>query len=403
MYDNRSHQGANASSMPSIALCLGALVAKRMRPILATLLLTFCLSLQAQAQPDSLSRETAADTTARAPKKVRKVGVLPVPAIGFAPETRLYFGAVALFTLRFWQDDSPTRLSSAKVELNYTLNKQLIAETGWNLFTRGNKTAVDGLVGFRKFPENYWGIGAATPKSDVERVDMTRLEVEARGLRMLRNNLYLGLRLKLQNVFRVVADSGGLIETLRPPGHDGGLSLGIGPAFSWDTRDNPLNAKTGGYLAVSSLGFGRFVGSDFAFTRTEVDARKYIRTWPRHVLALQGYALLQTGAPPLRLLGLMGSDREMRGYYQGRYREQNYAAFQAEYRMPIWWRFGLAAWVGAGEVWNWNQPYRMDVFKYTAGGGLRFLMDKKDNVNLRLDFGVGNGTTGFYVAFGEAF
>ncbi|MFN8393411.1 MAG: BamA/TamA family outer membrane protein [Bacteroidia bacterium] len=351
------------------------------------------------ANPDS----KVADTITKPPKKVRKVGVLPVPAIGFAPETRLYFGAVALFTLRFWQDDSLTRLSSAKVEVNYTLNKQLIAETGWNLFTRGNKTAIDGLVGFRKFPENYWGIGAATSKDDVERVDMTRLEMEARGLRMLRNNLYLGLRLKLQNVFRVVADSGGLIETLQPPGYDGGLSLGVGPAFSWDTRDNPLNAKKGGYLAVSSLGFGRFIGSDFAFTRTEVDARKYLRTWPRHVLALQGYALLQTGAPPLRLLGLMGSDREMRGYYQGRYREQNYAAVQAEYRMPIWWRFGLAAWIGAGEVWNWNAPYKMERFKYTAGGGLRFLMDKKDNVNLRLDFGVGNGTTGFYVAFGEAF
>lgn len=348
------------------------------------------------AQPDSL---------AKPPKKVRKIGVLPVPAIGFAPETRLYFGAVALFTLRFWQDkgDSITRLSSAKVEVNYTLNKQLIAETGWNLFTRNNKTEFDGLIGFRKFPENYWGIGAATPKSNVERVDMTRLEVEARGLRMLRNNLYLGLRFKLQNVFRVVADSTGLIASLRPPGYEGGLSAGIGPAFSYDTRDNPLNAKKGTFVSLSSLGFGRFIGSDFAFTRSEADVRTYLHPFKKHVLALQGYVLLQTGQPPLRLLGLVGSDREMRGYYQGRYREQNYCAFQAEYRLPLFWRVGMTAFSGAGEVWNWNQPYKMEVFKFTTGGGLRFLMDKNDNVNLRLDFAMGNHTTGFYVAFGEAF
>ncbi len=347
--------------------------------------------------------QSPGDTIIPPPKKVHKIGVLPVPTVGFAPETRLYFGAVALFTLRFWQDDSLTRLSSAKQELTYTINKQLIIETGWNLFTRKNKTALDGLVGFRKFPENYWGIGAALPKSNVELVDMTRLELEARGLRQVRNNIYVGLRAKLQNVFKIVADSGGLIETLHPAGYDGGLSLGIGPAFSLDTRDNPLNTRRGTYLSVSSLGFGRYIGSQFGFTRTELDLRKYLRPTPKHVLALQGYALLQTGTPPLRLLGLMGSDREMRGYYQGRYRDQNYMALQAEYRLPLFWRLGMTAFVGAGEVWNWQQRYQMQVFKYTTGAGIRFLMDKKDNVNLRIDFAVGNHTTGFYFAFGESF
>ena len=52
----------------------------------------------------SLSAQT--DSVAVPAKKVRKIGVLPVPTIGFAPETRLYFGAVALFTLRFWQDET---------------------------------------------------------------------------------------------------------------------------------------------------------------------------------------------------------------------------------------------------------------------------------------------------------
>jgi outer membrane protein assembly factor BamA len=213
----------------------------------------------------------------------------------------------------------------------------------------------------------------------------------------------VGVRLKLQNVFRVATTAGGSIETEQPPGYDGGLSFGIGPAFSLDTRDNPLNPQRGSYLSLSGLGFGRYLGSDFGFTRSEIDLRKYLRPWQKHVLALQAYALLQTGTPPLRLLALVGGDQIMRGYYQGRYRDQNLMAVQAEYRLPLIWRFGLTAFVGAGEVWRWGTPYQTQVFKYTTGGGVRFLMDKKDKVNLRIDFAVGNHTTGFYVAFGEAF
>lgn len=241
------------------------------------------------------------------------------------------------------------------------------------------------------------------PDSAAERLDMTRLEVEARGMRMVRRNFYAGMRLKLQQVFHVEVDSGGLLDTQQPAGVDGGLAWGIGPAISFDTRDNPLNALRGIYLSLSSLGFGKMIGSDFSFTRTEAEVRKYIRTFPRHVLALHGYTMIQTGEQPFRRLGLVGGEQVMRGYYQGRYRDQNYLALQAEYRMPLFWRFGLAVFAGAGEVWNWSEPYQMQVFKYTSGAGIRFLMDKKDNVNLRLDFAVGNRTTGFYVAFGEAF
>jgi Omp85 superfamily domain len=356
------------------------------------LLLFSFTSAQAQSNSDSLKV-----------KKEKKIGILPVPNLGYAPETRLYFGAAALFTLRFWKTDSLTRISSAKAEVNYTINKQLIAETTWNLFTRGNKTAVDGLIGFRKFPENYWGIGGGAPDSVVERVDMTRFEVEARGLRMWKNNIYGGLRLKMQNVFKVVADSGGLLESTMPPGYAGGFSFGAGPAFTVDTRDNPLNAKKGIYFSLSTLGFGKFIGSDFSFSRTELELRKFISIGKKHTLAFQGIALLQTGEPPFRLLGLVGSEREMRGYYQGRYRDQNLFTIQAEYRLPIFWRIGATFFAGSTEVWNWNEPYRLDVFKYTAGAGVRFLMDKTDNINLRLDFALGNHSSGFYVAFGEAF
>jgi hypothetical protein len=42
--------------------------------------------------------------------------------------------------------------------------------------------------------------------------------------------------------------------------------------------------------------------------------------------------------------------------------------------------------------------------KYNYGGGIRFLMDKEEHTNLRLDYAVGqDGNKGFYVVFGESF
>jgi hypothetical protein len=45
-----------------------------------------------------------------------------------------------------------------------------------------------------------------------------------------------------------------------------------------------------------------------------------------------------------------------------------------------------------------------DTFKPNGGLGLRILVDKSENTNLRLDYAVGSGgQDGFYVAFGESF
>lgn len=49
----------------------------------------------------------------------KKVTVLPVPVIGYTPETNIYFGAVTLFTINNVHD-SLTRTSNAKIEFNYT-------------------------------------------------------------------------------------------------------------------------------------------------------------------------------------------------------------------------------------------------------------------------------------------
>jgi hypothetical protein len=43
-------------------------------------------------------------------------------------------------------------------------------------------------------------------------------------------------------------------------------------------------------------------------------------------------------------------------------------------------------------------------FKYSFGGGIRFAVDTKEKLNIRVDYGIGQGkNSGLYLQLGEAF
>jgi len=94
----------------------------------------------------------------------------------------------------------------------------------------------------------------------------------------------------------------------------------------------------------------------------------------------------------------------MRGYYLGRYRDKNMITLQAEYRwVPVFWRVGLAAFAGIGDVAATLGDFDLGRFKYTYGLGLRFVIDPKQRLHLRVDFGFGKETSGVYFTAAEAF
>ncbi len=98
---------------------------------------------------------------------------------------------------------------------------------------------------------------------------------------------------------------------------------------------------------------------------------------------------------------LLGSDERMRGYYQGRYRDKNVVSSQLEYRRQLTWRHGVVAWVGAGTMGPSIDSLNDGRWLPSAGVGYRF--EFKPRVNIRLDYGIGKGSSGFYFQVGEAF
>ena len=91
----------------------------------------------------------------------------------------------------------------------------------------------------------------------------------------------------------------------------------------------------------------------------------------------------------------------MRGYYSGRYRDNDMLSGQAELRQHLFSRFGLAVWGGYGTVFHTWKQFRWRDMLPNYGVGLR--IEVKHNMNGRIDYGFGRGTSGLVFSIGEAF
>lgn len=328
----------------------------------------------------------------RADSTFRKTRLLPVPTLGYTPETRAYAGLVVQIAHR---SDSLARLSSAKIDLSFTRNRQriLLAECDW--FLPQEKAVVKAQVLHTLYPDYYWGIGSRTGDAQRMRFSGLRSAAQFAWLFRWRPQQFSGPELRFHDQRRFVYWEGdsGLFQTLTPAS-----ITGIGWVFLSDRRDNQLNA-TKGNLLRAQVGINRWSGG--VFPKWQLDYRRYLNA-AGGVMAFRGWYQYSGSNTPFFDLPLYGGDGA-RGYFLGRYRGQTHALLQTEYRHVIYRRWGFAVFGGMGNAIGRNE-HLLRSLKPNAGIGLRFLADRSANVNLRLDYAAGiGGQRGFYIAFGEAF
>ena len=190
-------------------------------------------------------------------------------------------------------------------------------------------------------------------------------------------------------------DSGNIL------GSEGGVISGFGIKASWDSRNNNLYPTNGSYLQFSALTYEAALGSDFVFNRYMIDLRYYKSLFPKHVLAFQSVLGFSNGNPTFMMFYELGNF--LRGYYQSRFMDKNMVIFQAEYRMHLFGRFGLAAFAGMGEVANKFNHISTKELKPSFGFGIRFALIPEQKVNLRIDFGYGKDDSSFDIIINEMF
>tara|TARA_B100000508_G_scaffold141079_1_gene146084 strand:+ start:57330 stop:58406 length:1077 start_codon:yes stop_codon:yes gene_type:complete len=323
----------------------------------------------------------------------RKVKVLPFPTLGYEPETKFHFGAVALFTLDLYQD-SMTRTSNAKIEFNYTLRNQIILESEWNYFFKEEQWFSQGLLHFSRYPDLYYGVGPSTETSAELLFESNRVNLRGGLYRKIGNHLFTGGALRYTNYSRVISDSLITFNELRQR-----ENLGISGALFYDHRNNLLNASTGAYFRTDL----EYNLSNTDYTLLSIDLRKYHTFKYGFVLAGRMYNRFAFGTPTFYDYSVLGGDDYVRGYFYGRYRDKHLSTLQIEMRTPLLWRVGLALISGVSSLYPDPAAFGA-VIRPNYGAGIRFLVDKKDNINLRFDYVVGNDqNSGFYISFGESF
>jgi outer membrane protein assembly factor BamA len=197
----------------------------------------------------------------------------------------------------------------------------------------------------------------------------------------------------------------GLPNNLEALGASGSEALGAELAAVYDSRNNLLNATQGLYLEFTYGVYEEGLGSSHTFNLTRWDLRYYQTLSKRRkdVLAFQFIGHVSSKDTPLAELAFFGGPEIMRGYYEGRFIDRTMLAAQIEYRTPLWGRFGAVAFAGAGNVKPELDQFTIGDLDYSVGLGLRFLLDRRENLNLRFDWGFGEEVNNYYFNIAEAF
>lgn len=348
-----------------------------------------------------LIQRTISDTSAPGKTSFRNY-----PTLGYAPETSVEFGISSLLLFNA-KHDTNNRISEISAFTFVTLNAQYGLWLDNAIYGNKDNWFFLGRTRFQRFPLLYYGIGSNSIGENPAVVDATYLLARQRVLKKIIPNLFFGPEVDVQSLFNseFQQPEDGDPHVL-PQGHHGTTNVGLGLGVVFDDRHNVLNVRKGHFGEISFLNYRPAWGSDLDFLSVNVDGRYYKPVTQRNVLAFQVVGNFTSGRVPFNQLALLGGDMIMRGYYMGRYRDNNLIAAQTEYRwLPFAFskRFGGAVFASAGAVSPTVSDFSLNQIRLTGGGGIRYLLFPKKDIFLRFDVGVTREGVGFYIYTGEAF
>ncbi len=321
----------------------------------------------------------------------------------YSSDTKLGLGLVAAGNYYSSPEgDTITRVSNIALYTDVTTGGFYKVGIRGNHFSPENRWRTHYNVSFYSFLRHMWGIGFNAGKNPDDYTKFTELCIKIDGslLYKLKSNFYSGLtaqftHFKANHVSaqeRLIRWDGQRLSTFT-------TSLGIELLF--DSRDN-LTAPRKGYMAHIIQRFSpRLFGNRYAYSGTEIEASGYFKGWRDAVIAVNLHTVFNYGNVPWGMLATFGGSDNMRGYYEGRFRDKAEFDATVELRQHIWRRNGLVAWVGVGSVFP--KFSHIEFKKLLPSAGIGYRWEFKKNTNVRLDYGFGRGESSFIFSLNEAF
>ena len=352
--------------------------------------------------PEPPESATAPAPTAAGPAAppARGISWFALPFLFWLPETRIGFAAASGIHFRL---PGVERASSVFLGAAYTLNHQSSVDLSTELALRSG-TLLTARLRFVDFPDAFYGIGPSTPTSARE----TYTRRWSQGLFGAEfaldsgGKLRIGPRLDLRAERNSDVQPGGLIASGAVEDATGFTAVGLGGSAVWDTRDVPLFPHHGTFAELWYLQYPEALGHHRAFSVLSLEGRWFHPAGGDRVLAAAAYAEQAFGDVPFTLLPKLGSSSYLRGWLDGRFRDQLATAAQVELRVPIWDRFWGVGFFSLGEVARDLGALRLDALRVAGGLGLRFRLTP-EGADIRFDVAEGGAGLQVYVLLLEAF
>jgi hypothetical protein len=326
-----------------------------------------------------------------------------IPILYYTPETRTGYGIGTWLIQREPGDSGHGHPDNLWLSAEYTQLHQSILQAIPELYFRHGTYRLQMRLRYHRFPTRFYGIGNDTPEADKEQFTPVMRAVRVAFTRRLYADLSAGGLADYSDIDIVQVEPGRRLATGSVPGSQGSRVGGVGILVRWDSREQHFAPRAGSLLELTSLRYSDLDAQRYHFTRSELDVRGYLPLLEGHVLSLRLLLQSVSGVAPFTALPQLGGKFLLRGYYEGRYRDNELLALQAEYRAPLGGRWGATGFLGEGQVAPRLAALHGGGFKPAGGLGLRYAWDRRERINLRLDVASGRGTSGAYFSVGEAF
>jgi outer membrane protein assembly factor BamA len=366
----------------------------------------FAFSISGFAQLDSTSRPTVKINVDKNDTIQEGKHLTIIPMVFYTPETEFGFGMGGQGTFYTKGSNKSTRPSSIFFSGIYTTRNQFMLMAEPKIYFNNESFLLEGKYEFKIFPDKFWGIGNESEESAVENFNMRSNLLEVIFTRRLKPYVNFGFEYFMNDYKMLETVDNGLLEDLGKQGEDAFL-LGLGLALNFDSRDNYQSPNHGTFTALKTGVTSKALGSTHGYRYSSIDLRKYfpIGKKKRVVLAAQAYLMTTDGQVPFQKLARYGGSIYARGYYKGRYTDNNMFVFQTESRFRVKERWTIAAFILGGDVFGESSNVSFESLKASLGGGVRYQIRKGDPTSLRIDVakGLAVDNIGVYFGVNEAF
>lgn len=396
-----------------------------------TILLMLALvvtGLQAQQKETAVPNDSTPVLTQKELKKLKKANrnfhynILGGPS--YSPDFGLLIGGSALMTFSMAPQDTTLRRSVVPAALAFMFDGGVNIFSKPQLFFKHDRFRIFGKFSYKNTVENYYDIGYSKNRDYIRSESTSRYRYSGVQInpwflfRLGNTDFFAGPQIDI-NYDHFTQPAQGLVdnESYQAAGGDAdgykNFNSGIGFLLTYDSRDVPANAYKGIYLDFRGMMYHKIFGSDRNFYRLELDYRQYKEVGKRKVIAWTAQTKNVFGKNiPLTQYALTGTPFDLRGYYQGQYRDKSSHIVMAEYRQMLntdqetWLKriinhLGFVVWGGCGFMGP--TPGKIEGVLPNYGVGLRIEVQPRMNVRLDLGKNTVNKQTLFYFNMTEAF